>query len=48
MNQQKRIEELEQALATAIVELEAFYGGDADDSETLRHLSKVLNNRGEA
>ncbi len=45
MDQQKRIAELERALVTAILELEAFYGGDADDSETLRHLANVLNKK---
>ena len=46
MDQQKRIAELERALIAAMEALEGFYGGDADDSETLRHLANVLNKKG--
>lgn len=43
---QKRIAELERALIDAILALEAAYGSDADDSETIRHLAAVLNRGG--
>jgi len=40
-----REKELEDALAVAIEALEEFYGGDADDSETVQHLRNVLTRR---
>jgi len=37
-----REKELEDALAVAVEALEEFYGGDADDSETVQHLREML------
>jgi len=38
----QRIAELERALTLAILTLEDFYGSDADDSDTLKHLARVV------
>ena len=43
MNQDKRIAELERALIDAILALEEAYGSDAEDSETVQHLARILN-----
>lgn len=43
MTQQQRIAELERALIDAILALEDFYGCDAEDSETVQHLARILN-----
>lgn len=43
MDKQKRIVELERALIAAMEALEGCYGGDAEESETLKFLARVLN-----
>lgn len=40
---EKRIAELERALILAIETIEAAYGSDAEDSETVQHLARILN-----
>lgn len=37
-----RIRELEEALAMAIEDLEAYRGSDAEDNETMKYLNSVM------